>query len=153
MQLRRAVAVAVSVFAIPAQAGELAPEAARQFVAGKLFSYTCFEGTSGAGRINADGSVAGTIRIGGTGPVRFVTLPPGTVKVSPTSICASVHGAPIKPCFRVVQTDAHRFRGSVAGLTFAYCDFVRRGPRVHVASSENPVLALRPAIATTRAGE
>jgi len=55
--LRRAVAVAVSVFAIPAQAGELAPEAARQFVAGKLFSYTCFEGTSGAGRINADGSV------------------------------------------------------------------------------------------------
>jgi len=44
-------------------AEELGPEQARAFVVGKLFSYTCFEGTAGMGRIFADGSVVGTIRI------------------------------------------------------------------------------------------
>ena len=34
---------------------------------GKLFSYTCFDGTVGMGRIFADGSVVGTIRLGGRG--------------------------------------------------------------------------------------
>jgi hypothetical protein len=37
------------------------PEQARAFVVGKVFSYTCFEGTSGVGRIFPDGSVVGTI--------------------------------------------------------------------------------------------
>ena len=37
----------------PAGAGELKPEEAKKFVAGKYFSYSCFEGTSGAGRINS----------------------------------------------------------------------------------------------------
>ena len=53
-----------------AMAGELKPEEAKKFVAGKYFSYSCFEGTSGSGRINADGSVVGTIQIRGNGPVR-----------------------------------------------------------------------------------
>ena len=33
-----------------AAAEELGPEQARAFVVGKLFSYTCFEGTAGVGR-------------------------------------------------------------------------------------------------------
>jgi hypothetical protein len=127
------------VLAIPAGAGELRPEEAKAFVAGKLFSYTCFEGTTGAGRIGADGSVAGTIRVRGTGPSRYVTLPPGTVRVRSTGICASVKGVPMEPCFNVVQIDNNRFRGSIAGLGFAYCDFVRRDGRVQFAQSvSNP---------------
>ena len=54
-------------------AEELGPEQARAFVVGKLFSYTCFEGTAGMGRIFADGSVVGTIRMRGEGPP-FVKL-------------------------------------------------------------------------------
>ena len=33
-----------------------------------MFAYTCFDGTTGAGRIYADGSVAGNIQVGGSGP-------------------------------------------------------------------------------------
>ena len=44
----------------PVMAGEMRPEEAKRFIANKLFSYTCFDGTSGAGRIHADGSVVGT---------------------------------------------------------------------------------------------
>jgi hypothetical protein len=139
MRLRQVLVLAALVLAIPAGAGELRPEEAKAFVAGKLFSYTCFEGTTGAGRIGADGSVAGTIRVRGTGPARYVTLPPGTVRVRSTGICASVKGVPMEPCFNVVQIDNNRFRGSIAGLGFAYCDFVRRDGRVQFAQSvSNP---------------
>ena len=48
---------------------------ARSFVVGKLFTFNCFEGTKGAGRIHADGSVAGTIQFRGSGPVRWAQLP------------------------------------------------------------------------------
>ncbi len=82
------VVAAWSLAVAPAVAGELKPEEAKKFIAGKYFSYTCFEGTSGAGRINADGSVVGTIQIRGTGPVRIVALPSGTIRVQPDSICA-----------------------------------------------------------------
>ena len=51
------------------------PEEARRFIAGKLFAFNCFEGTRGAGRIYADGSVSGSIQFGGSGPVRNVRLP------------------------------------------------------------------------------
>ena len=39
--------------AVAAKAEELGPEQARAFVVGKLFSYTCFDGTVGMGRIFA----------------------------------------------------------------------------------------------------
>lgn len=120
----------------PAMAGELKPEEAKHFIAGKHFSYSCFEGTTGAGRINADGSVVGTIQVRGSGPVHFVSLPVGTIRVQPDSICASVHGLPFQPCFAVQQTDARSFRGSISGLGFAYCDFTRRNPRLEVSASE-----------------
>jgi hypothetical protein len=119
---------------MPAWSGELKPEEAKKFVAGKYFSYTCFDGTIGAGRINADGSVFGSIQIRGTGPARLVALPTGTVQVQPDSICASLHGMPFQPCFKVDQTDAKSFRGSLTALNFAYCDFTRRNPRLDVSS-------------------
>src|SRR5712691_2972844 len=92
MLARSIITVAGIIAAMPALAGELKPEEARHFIAGKHFSYTCFEGSSGAGRINADGSVVGTIQVRGAGPVHFVTLPTGTIRVQPDSICATVRG-------------------------------------------------------------
>jgi hypothetical protein len=124
--------------AIPAQAGELRPEEAKRFVAGKTFAYTCFEGTKGVGRILADGSVHGTIQIRGSGPMRLMSLPAGTVRVQPDSICASVRGMPFTPCFAVNQLDSRSFRGSISGLGFAYCDFVRRNPRLDIAETSAP---------------
>ena len=126
----RVVTVATTLLvAWPALAEPLGVEAARRFVVGKTFAYNCFDGTRGAGRIQSDLSVAGTIQIRGNGPVRFVQLPPSTLKVKGESVCASVRGIPFEPCFEVNRTDDQSFRGSVAGLSFAYCDFTRRGPR------------------------
>lgn len=135
MQLRCIVAFAVLAVALPAESGELSPVQARQFVAGKYFSYTCFEGTTGAGRINADGSVVGSIRFRGNGPTRYVALPSNTIRINPDSVCASVRGMPFTPCFNVNQTNSNSFRGSVSGFGFAYCDFTRHHPRMQVAQS------------------
>jgi hypothetical protein len=129
MYLRSAALLAIITIAVPAVADEMKPDEARRFVAGKLFSYSCFDGTNGAGRIYSDGSVAGTVQIGGSGPMRYVTLPSGTIRISTESICASVRGVPFQPCFDVVKTDPASFRGSLAGLGFAYCNFTRRNPR------------------------
>jgi hypothetical protein len=120
---------------LPAAAGEMKPEEARHFVAGKLFSYTCFEGTTGMGRIFADGSVFGTIRIGGGGPIRYVSLPAGTVRVTSEGVCASVRGMLFEPCFNLEKTSEVSFRGSIAGLSFAYCDFTRRNARLELTAS------------------
>src|SRR5580704_3932975 len=106
--------------AISAAAAELRPEEAKYFIAGKYFNYRCFDGTTGGGRINADGSVVGTIQPGGSGPTRFVMMPPGTIRVQADSICASLRGTWFQPCFSVNQIDARSFRGSVSGLGFAY---------------------------------
>jgi hypothetical protein len=116
-------------------AEDLAPEQASAFVVGKLFSYTCFEGTAGMGRIFPDGSVVGTIRICSEGETRFAALPPGTIRVDGPAICAHLSGLPITPCFRVQRIDNRSFRGSVAGLDFAYCDFYQRNPRTHLVSN------------------
>src|SRR5262249_5723862 len=120
--------VRVAVFAgaclsrtLAVNAQELSPEQARAFVVGKLFSYTCFDGTAGMGRIFADGSVVGTIRPGGRGEMRFANLPPGTLRVEGSSMCAHLSGMIMQPCFRVERIDYRRFRGSIAGLGFAYC--------------------------------
>ncbi len=134
--LGRSIVVVASIVAVmPAWAGELKPEEAKRFIAGKYFSYNCFEGSSGAGRINADGSVVGTIQVRGAGPVHLVTLPTGTIRVQPDSICASLRGLPFQPCFTVQQTDARSFRGSISGLSFAYCDFTRRNPRLEISTT------------------
>jgi hypothetical protein len=112
-------------------AGELAPDQARRLVVGKTFSFSCFEGTRGAGSVHSDGSVHGTIQMQGNGPVRRANLPPGTLHVKGEKICASVKGMAFQPCFNLQQTGDSTFRGSLAGFGFAYCDFIRphRGRR------------------------
>jgi hypothetical protein len=127
--LRVAMVMAALAAAGPASAEQLNVEAARQFVVGKLFAFNCFEGTRGAGRIYGDGSVAGSVQFGGSGPVRYVTLPAGTVRAQGESVCASVSGVPMQPCFNVDKTDPQSFRGSISGLRFAYCDFTRRNDK------------------------
>jgi hypothetical protein len=126
--------------AVSAVAEELGPEQARAFVVGKLFSYTCFEGTAGVGRIFADGSVVGTIRMRGQGQIRFAALPAGTIRVDGGSMCAHLPGLPITPCFKVDKIDYKSFRGSLSGLGFAYCDFNQRNPRTQLINgpSEQP---------------
>ncbi len=62
------------------RAETMTAEAARRFVAGKLFAFNCFDGSRGAGRIYADGSVIGSIQLQGAGPVRSVWLPAGTLR-------------------------------------------------------------------------
>ncbi|HML06830.1 MAG TPA: hypothetical protein VK430_01715 [Xanthobacteraceae bacterium] len=131
-------------------AQELGPEQARAFVVGKLFAYTCFDGTAGMGRIFSDGSVVGTIRPGGRGEVRFAALPAGTVRVKGTAMCAHLAGMPIEPCFKVQRIDYRRFRGSISGLSFAYCDFYQRNPRAQLITgaatpvADTTVARLRP---------
>jgi hypothetical protein len=127
--------VGVSLLA-PATAAEMKPEEAKRFIAGKLFSYSCFDGTKGAGRIQADGSVVGTMQVN-SGRMRFVALPAGTIRLSSDSICASLPHALIQPCFNVVQTSPSSFRGSLKALGFAYCDFVRHNPRMDLARNES----------------
>jgi len=138
-----------------AAAEELGPEQARAFVVGKLFAYTCFEGTSGMGRIYSDGSVVGTIKIRGQGQTRFAALPAGTIRIDNQSMCAYLAGLPFTPCFRVEKIDYRSFRGSLSGLSFAYCDFYQRNPRSHLAggadsesatSTTTPIATVRPSL-------
>src|SRR5688572_16979140 len=105
MFVRPAIVAAVLLASGSAAAEPLNADTARRFVVGKTFAYNCFDGTRGAGQIQSDLSVAGTIQIKGTGPVRFVTLPPGTLKVKGQNVCASVRGIPFEPCFNVDKTD------------------------------------------------
>jgi hypothetical protein len=153
--LRVTMVAAALVAAGPAAAEQLNVDAAKQFVVGKLFAFNCFEGTHGAGRIYGDGSVAGTVQFGGSGPVRYVALPAGTVRTEGQSVCASVSGLPMQPCFNVDKTDPQSFRGSVSGLRFAYCDFTRRNTRpAMVRTSEGPrtPLAIHAAAMAEEAG-
>jgi hypothetical protein len=124
--------------ALPAHAQQMTAHEARSFVVGKLFSYQCFEGTRGAGRIMENGAVAGTIQFRGNGVTRYAALPQNTIRVVGDRVCAQVKGLPFQPCFNIVRTSHNSFRGSVSGMGFAYCDFVRRerGDRPMVASVE-----------------
>jgi hypothetical protein len=124
----RAAVVLVSLLAVtPVFAEPMNAETARRFVAGKLFSFTCFEGSTGSGRIFNDGSVAGVVRMGSNGNTRFMHLPPGTLFPKGDAICSQVKGAFFNPCFDLNKTSDKSFRGAVSGFGFAYCDFVRRG--------------------------
>src|SRR5256886_10041720 len=124
MIARFAIVVATLLAASLACAETLSPDAARRFVAGKLFVFNCFDGSRGAGRIYGDGSVTGTIQFRGAGPERTVSLQAGTLRVRGEAVCASLQGMPFEPCFHIEKTDDRSFRGSWMG--FAYCDFTRR---------------------------
>ena len=140
------------VVAFPAASQEMNAEQARRFVVGKVFAYSCFDGTRGTGRIFADGSVAGTVQTGSNGAPRFMALPTNTLQVRGERVCASLKGMPFEPCFSLTRTDANSFRGAISGFNFAYCDFTRRGrgrsEMVRTATRErSQPLALRSAIA------
>jgi hypothetical protein len=112
----------------PAFAGQiLNGEEARRFVAGKVFAFTCFDGTRGAGRILDDGGAAGAVQFSGSGPVRHMRLPGNTLQVRGEAVCASIKGIPFEPCFNLDKKDERNFRGSVSGMGFAYCDFHHQG--------------------------
>jgi hypothetical protein len=134
MALRFAVVLSVVAAATPSFAETINADAARRFVANKQFAFTCFEGSIGSGRIGADGSVAGVIRIRGAAPTRFIHLPPGTLFAKGESVCSFVKGAFFNPCFNIEKTSANSFRGAVSGFGFAYCDFVKRAGNDMVAS-------------------
>ena len=144
MLMRVVVLLAGLAWVLPASAGEMSPSEARRFVVGKLFSFTCFEGTHGAGRIRADGSVAGSIQFQGRGPVRYAALPAGTLKVKGERVCASIRGLFFEPCFYLNKTGHRSFRGSLLGLSFAYCDFYRRGFHHRRIAHKPEPLRLRP---------
>ncbi|MDQ8730809.1 hypothetical protein [Bradyrhizobium sp. LHD-71] len=112
------------------------PEQARQFVAGKLFAFSCVDGTRGAGRIYQDGSVTGSVQFSGSGPVRSARLPVNTIRVGATQVCASLKGLPFEPCFNLDKTSEASFRGSVQGMSFAWCEFRKHGNSLLVARAE-----------------
>src|SRR5262245_14323590 len=120
--------------AVPAVAGEVSVDAGRQFGIGKTSSYTCFEGTRGQGRVNPDGSVAGTIQVQGSGAVRYAHLPANTLQLRGASVCATLRGMMFQPCFNLQRTSDNSFRGAISGLGFMYCEFTRHG-RTTVAHS------------------
>src|ERR1700754_2473046 len=101
----------------PALAGTMNADEAKRFVSGKVFAFTCFDGTRGAGRILDDMGAAGSVQFSGAGPIRHVRLPGNTLQVRGQSVCASIKGVPFERCFR----------GSVSGMGFAYCDFRHQG--------------------------
>ncbi len=121
-----------------ARAGDtMNAEQARAFVVGRLFSFSCFEGTRGAGRISADGSVAGTIALREK-PIRYVRLPPNTVRVRGDNVCGFMRGMAFEPCFDVMKTGPASFRGTLAGVQTMWCDFVGIG-----GGEERPRMASR----------
>jgi len=138
--LVRSVLVAASVLAAtaPGLAETLSPDAARKFVAGKLFAFNCFDGSSGQGRIFNDGSVAGLVRMRSSGATRFMQLPAGTLFPKGDQICSQVKGAFFNPCFNLTKTSATGFRGAVSGFGFAYCDFQRGGGKRDMVASVAP---------------
>lgn len=147
----RSVACLVGLLAaLPAMAGEMTAEEARRFVIGKTFSYNCFEGTRGQGRVHADGSVVGSIQFQGAGKVRYAALPANTLQVKGASVCASLRGLPIEPCFNLTKIDDQSFRGAISGLGFASCEFTRRTVRASASSEDNgQPLGLRPSLSAS----
>jgi hypothetical protein len=108
-------------------AGAMNADEARKFVAGKVFAFTCFDGTRGAGRILDDMGAAGAVQFSGAGPIRHVRLPGNTLQIRGQAVCASIKGIPFEPCFNLDKKDDRSFRGSVSGMGFAYCDFHNQG--------------------------
>ena len=145
----------------PALAGMMNAEEARRFVNGKVFTFTCFDGTRGAGRILDDMGAIGAVQFSGSGPVRHIRLPGNTLQIRGQAVCASLRGVPFEPCFNLDKTDEASFRGSVSGMSFAYCDFHHQGgaqmlmaravarPRSHHAEATGSVAESR-AEATSR---
>jgi hypothetical protein len=119
--------VTAGAIAMPAFAGMMTAEEARKFVIGKVFTFTCWDGTRGAGRVLDDMGAIGAVQFNGSGPVRHLRLPVNTLQIRGQSVCAAIKGMPFDPCFNLDKKDEVSFRGSVSGMGFAYCDFHHQG--------------------------
>ena len=108
----------------PALAENFDAESARQFMVGKLFAFTCADGTRGAARIYDDGSLIGTVQFQGSEQPRPIWLPAETLKFTGETVCGSLNRREL--CFALSKTSDQSFRASVSGLDFAYCDFTER---------------------------
>src|ERR1700688_5093624 len=120
-------AVTASAVIAPAMAGMMNADEARKFVSGKVFAFTCFDGSRGAGRILDDMGASGAVQSAGSGPIRHMRLPGNTLQIRGQAVCASIKGIPFEPCFNLDKKDDRSFRGSVSGMGFAYCDFQHQG--------------------------
>jgi hypothetical protein len=123
-------AVFAASVAAPVLATPMTVEEARKFVYGKVFAFTCFDGTRGAGRVFEDGGAIGAVQFSGSGPARNMRLPGNTLQVHGQTFCASIKGLPFEPCFNLDKNDERSFRGSVSGMGFAYCDFRHQGGQI-----------------------
>src|SRR5689334_21398569 len=102
--LLRAVLVLAGVLTVaPAIADPMGADEARRFVIGKLFSFNCFEGTSGVGRVHPDGAVSGIVRFGGSPAARYVNLPAGTLRARCEAVCGYLGGS--ETCFDLYRLD------------------------------------------------
>src|SRR5262249_48703952 len=122
----------------------LSPDAARRFVAGKLFAFNCFDGSRGAGRIYGDGSVIGTIQFRGAGPVRSVWLPAGTLGAKGAAGCAPRGGLPLRAVLHREEAGWPRLRRLVVG----FC--LLRLPPPHERCRHKPAPAFVPAAVARR---
>src|SRR2546422_5367420 len=104
MMVRLAMVIAAMLAASPALAQTMNADMARRFVVGKLFAFTCFDGSRGAGRIYGDGSVIGTVQMGGSGPARAMWMPAGTLRIKGEAVCAALKSMPFEPCFNLTRT-------------------------------------------------
>lgn len=148
MLVRIGIVLAGLLTAGSAFAGEMSAEEARRFVVGKLFSFNCFDGTSGVGRVHPDGAVSGVVRSGGSGPTRYVSLPAGTLRVRGQAVCAQTKGMPFEACFNLYRTGTQSFRGAVSGLGFASCQFTRREARADMVHGSSP-RSIQPEVAAS----
>jgi hypothetical protein len=140
MVARYAIGIVAFLAAAPARAESLDAVAAQRFVLDKLFDFSCVDGSRGSARAYEDGSVIGTIQLGGAGSDHLVWLPAGTLEVKGDKVCAALEGLPSEPCFDLDRTNDDSFRGSVSGFDFAHCDFTHRpvvnSPTAHLQPSE-----------------
>src|SRR5438309_334494 len=76
-------AVTAGATIMPALAGMMTADEARRFVAGKVFAFTCVDGTRGAGRVLDDLGAAGSVQFNGAGPVERAQLEPVKAETKP----------------------------------------------------------------------
>jgi hypothetical protein len=121
---RHTVAVVTLLALSPALAENLDVEAARRFIVGKLFAFTCADGSRGATRVYDDGSVIGTVQFHGSEQPRPIWLPAEALKLAGDTVCLSLNRT--ERCFALSKTSDQSFRASVTGFDFVYCDFTGR---------------------------
>ena len=102
-------AVTAGAMVVPALAGMMNADEARKFVAGKVFAFTCFDGTRGAGRIMDDLGAVGSVQFSGSGPIRRVRLPGNTLQIRGQAVCASIKGHAVRAVLQSRQAGRSLF--------------------------------------------